>query len=212
MNTLLRSAFRAACFITTTPYLANFSNSPVHCPPRVGFLTREEQHRGQVAGPRATSKVGVTPILRKYSEYRSNGFAVFASQESFSGPGPSGGAKQKWGSATSDWYRDEPQARGGGFVAVRFGSSGEPLEIAHIVTNKNGRRKGGASSASNGDVGALTAEGAANLLKSRFSDRSQLLSVDLKSGRAGYSTPPLLSTGGASSGKDLSVSLIYSGP
>lgn len=148
----------------------------------------------------------------RVTEYRTNGFTVFASQESFSGPGPSGGAKQQWGSDTSNWYRDEPQARGGGFVAVRFGSGGEPLEIAHIVTNKNGRRKGGASSASNGDVGALTSEGAANLLKSRFSDKSQLLSVDLKSGRAGYSTPPLLSTGGASSGKDLNVSLIYSGP
>ncbi len=150
--------------------------------------------------------------IARVSEYRSSGFTVFASQESFSGPGPSGGAKQQWGTALSNWYRDEPQARGGGFVAVRFGTSGEPLEIAHIVTNKNGRRKGGASSASNGDVGALTAEGAANLLKSRFSDRSQLLSVDLRSGRAGYSTPPLLSTGAAGSGKDLSVSLIYSGP
>jgi len=150
--------------------------------------------------------------VAQVSEYRSNGFTVFASQESFTGPGPSGGAKQKWGSGASDWYREEPQARGGGFVAVRFGSSGEPLEISHIVTNKNGRRKGGASSGSNGDVGALTAEGATNLLKSRFSDRSQLLSVDLKSGRAGYSTPPLLSTGSASSGKDLSVNLIYSGP
>lgn len=148
----------------------------------------------------------------RVSEYLSQGYTVFASQESFSGPGPSGGAKQQWGSEPSNWYRDEPQARGGGFVAVRFGASGEPLEIAHIVTNKNGRRKGGASSASNGDVGALTAEGASNLLKSRFSDKSQLLSVDLRSGRAGYSTPPLLSTGGAASGKDLSVSLIYSGP
>lgn len=150
--------------------------------------------------------------IARVSEYRSDGFTVFASQESFSGPGPAGGIKQQWGTVGSNWYREEPQARGGGFVAVRYGTSGEPLEIAHIVTNKNGRRKGGASSGSTGDVGALTAEGAANLLKSRFSDRSQLLSVDLKSGRAGYATPPLLSTGGAGSGKDLSVSLIYSGP
>jgi len=158
-----------------------------------------------------TAQLWKDALVNRVAPYIADGFSVVVGAEAYSGPGAVVGPKIRFSHVDGDYYREPQKTRGGAFVAVKNDGNGDPLEIAHVVNNLNGQRKGGGAG---GPALALAynADGAASSLKSRFVDRSNVLSIDLKSGRVGYSTGSVVTTGSGSLPFQLSSQLVYSGP
>ncbi len=141
-------------------------------------------------------------IATDIANYVHNGFTVVTSQEGYLGPGQRGGMivpETVWGSGVS--YPTLPsKQRGGAFVATLLSGS-DPLEIAHIVTaggSLNGpgaMTKGGGAGAEAENHAAYDPATAADILKSKFVDRSNLLGVNLSNGSMGYTSPISLRIG-----------------
>jgi RHS repeat-associated protein len=153
-------------------------------------------------------------LTNRVNEYASDGFTVITSSESYGGPGGLIGKRiyYDYNPDPDVYYREQQKTRGGAFVAVKSDGNGDPIEIAHVVNNLNGQRKGGGAGGAAADVLGYSAAGAADSLKTRFADRSRALSVDLRTGRAGYSTGSVVTTGNGATPFQLAAELIYTGP
>lgn len=123
-------------------------------------------------------------------------YSIIASDDSFLGPGNVCGSPPKV-SGTSDvpCYSGTPISglRGGAFMA--FGTSGNSLSFAHVVTQRLGFSKGGGA----GDEPIFGKDydptTTAQALRDRFKDSSKLLGVDLKSGDYTYTAPADITVG-----------------
>jgi RHS repeat-associated protein len=126
------------------------------------------------------------PTLRTaLAAYLGNGFSVTTAADAHLGPG------RPWGQSIQ--YGDPNLApsneRGGAFVATRYDGNGDPVEIAHVVTNYWTASKGGGAGTVNGPPNP------SEVLRDGFQDRSAALGVSLADGSIGYSTPVLRSVG-----------------
>jgi RHS repeat-associated protein len=121
--------------------------------------------------------------------YLTAGFKVTASAESFLGPGA------RFGAAQTATVNHPSVQRGGAVVATRYDASGNVTDIAHIIVGFDGATKGGGG-VPPVNTPAFDPSKAADVLKDRFVDRSEMFGVDLKTGEASYTTPVLLSVGG----------------
>ncbi len=141
------------------------------------------------------------------NQYTAAGFSVTASQESFLGPGQRGGYIKvihdtAHGGHTTYNYAWTKQ-RGGALIATKYDGNGDPVEIAHVVVgliahdasgNLEPVKGGGATTAPSGFVSYNPAT-AADVLKSRFVDRSNALGVTLSNGSMSYTSPASISVG-----------------
>lgn len=143
-------------------------------------------------------------VAASISEYVNAGYRVVASAEAFLGPGQRAGAFKLFSGIT--YTHGESKQRGGAFVATKY-VGGDPVEIAHIT---NGA-KGGGGGAQAGHQAQYDPAQAADLLKSRFVDRSKALGVDMLSGGVTAVSPAAISVGNGGFPYELSASLIWTG-
>ena len=138
--------------------------------------------------------------------YLDAGFKVSGSAETYLGPGarfgPCYGSPGTTQCALS-------QQRGDAFVATQYDSSGNVLQVAHVLSSLNGLSKGGGGKQPERFASYDPANMPGDVLKDRFVDRSVLLGVDLKTGTAGYSTPSLISIGNGGAPYKLDYSLSF---
>jgi RHS repeat-associated protein len=147
---------------------------------------------------------------QEITAYTAAGFNVVTSQEAFLGPGQRGGGNIQWATITdlhggTDYvsYVDSPsKQRGPAFVATLYDGNGDPLEIAHdiVALGPYGSSpfittKGGGGGAEPNQGTSYNPSDAADILKSRFVDKSNALGVNLSNGSMGYSAPAKLDVG-----------------
>ncbi|MGQ0532182.1 MAG: hypothetical protein ACT4OF_05760, partial [Caulobacteraceae bacterium] len=143
------------------------------------------------------------------SQYATAGFDVISSEEAFLGPGQRGGAFFATTSpAVCDHY--DSMQRGGAFVAVRS-VGGEPVEIAHVVVGPKFNAKGGGGGAQTTHQAQYEPSTGADVLRSRFVDRSTAVGVDLRNGGVTYASPAEISVGNGEFPYRLSANLIWRG-
>ncbi len=143
--------------------------------------------------------------------YLNGGYSVYVPAETYLVPGQVDGTRIDYGTG-ANWYMEESKSRGGAFVAVKSDASGDPTEIAHIVTSLRNSFKGGGAGSSAASKAAFSNETVADSLRSRFVDRSNALGVDLRTGRVTYKAPTTLTTGSGSTPFQLSSAISYAGP
>jgi RHS repeat-associated protein len=130
--------------------------------------------------------------------YAQNGFTVVTSKEVFLGPGQRGGEIIPVLNSEGHPYQyshAQSQQRGGAFVALQVDSNGDPTQVAHIIIGGNGITKGGGGGTQPDDKTTYDPATAADILKTRFVDRSKLLGVDLSNGTLGTTSPVSISIG-----------------
>jgi RHS repeat-associated protein len=136
--------------------------------------------------------------------YIGAGFIVTGTNESFVGPGARLGDMHSTtvcsflGCQTIITF-DPSLHRGAAFVANRFDSNGDVLEVAHMLVVRDGLGKGGGGAQPERTATTFDPRRAADQLRDRFVDRSSALGVNLSTGAAGYTTPTLLSVGAGDS-------------
>jgi len=152
--------------------------------------------------------------------YAQAGFRVVASQEAFLGPGQRGGLiipiTQGESHFPQTYQHHMGKQRGGAFVAIKADENGEPLEIAHIVTGAGSPSLPGGILAKGGGAGGepqnytdYDPSSAADVLKAKFVDRSNLFGVDLANGSLGYTSPVTLRIGNGGFPYELSASVSW---
>jgi RHS repeat-associated protein len=181
--------------------------------------TQSDQHTGSnpTIGPSETGtrQGAVSQLISAYATGPGSGtWDVVASEEAFLGPGQRAGSFTLVG--TNTYIHDITQQRGGAFVATRY-IAGDPVEIAHIAAN-TAYSGGGAVGIKGGGGGAQTNQQsvydpatAADILKSRFVDRTKAIGVDLETGDIAYESPAALSVGSGSFPYSLSANYIWRG-
>lgn len=135
-------------------------------------------------------------------DYTAAGYDVTASSEALLGPGHRLGTEVLWnvsdseyyGMTTYDYHRLPSRQNGGALIANKYDANGDPTQIAHVLTRHRGRIKGGGGP-SVGQLRDVDTAAAADLIRDQFVDRSAAAGVDLMSGRAGWSSPTLMSVG-----------------
>jgi RHS repeat-associated protein len=147
----------------------------------------------------------------KIFDYANAGFDVVSSEEGFLGPGRRGGAffNPEPNLPTVCGHYDSMQ-RGGALVAVRS-VSGEPVEIAHLIIGTRFNAKGGGGGGEPSYEAQYDPAAAADILKTRFVDRSSAVGVDLTKGGVTYASPAGLSVGSGEFPYQLSANLIWRG-
>ena len=147
--------------------------------------------------------------------YTAAGFTVTTSQEAFLGPGQRGGYIKVNGAPPTESYDSAwTKQRGGAFVATRYDANGDPLEIAHdvvglIAPDASGHLvpvKGGGGGTPPSAGATYNPATAADILKSRFVDRSNALGVNLSNGSMSYSSPASIGVGNGGFPYELSAS------
>ncbi|MEJ1962983.1 MAG: RHS repeat-associated core domain-containing protein [Gammaproteobacteria bacterium] len=143
-------------------------------------------------------------------QYAAAGFSVIASEESFLGPGQRGGPFELY--LTNQYTHRYSKQRGGAFVATRYTGS-DPVEIAHVIvgSDTDTSAKGGGGGAQAEHQSQYDPSQAADVLKSRFVDRSSALGVNLLNGEVTAESPASLSVGNGGFPYELSASLIWTG-
>lgn len=161
-------------------------------------------------------EIGSTELLNRRSSlvsalsaYTAAGFTTIASEEGFLGPGQRGGPFKLYSGVTYD--HSVSKQRGGAFVATRYDGSGNPLEIAHIILSGTDYSKGGGGGAQTTHQAQYDPAKAADLLKTRFVDRSSTMGVDLKDGAVAYTSPASLTVGNGDFPYSLTANLIWRG-
>jgi len=138
----------------------------------------------------------VAAYSAQVNRFASLGFNVVTSQEAFLGPGQRGG--EYFPFTNGQAYTHGPtKQRGPALVATRT-ANGDIVEIAHVIvalpwnqfTDYTYATKGGGGAAAGVAAAAYDPKDAADILKSKFADRSGLLGVNLSTGSMGY-TPPV---------------------
>jgi RHS repeat-associated protein len=146
------------------------------------------------------------------TSYAGQGFTVVASSESYLGPGQRGGTiyptLNNQGRPTS-YSHDPSKQRGGAFVAIRIDSNGDPTDIAHVIVSGDLVTKGGGGGSQPDDHTNYDPSEAADVLKSRFADRSKLLGVDLSNGSLGTTSPVSISIGSGAFPYEMSANLSW---
>ena len=135
------------------------------------------------------------------TNYTAAQFDVLASNEAMLGPGYRNGTVWSKPSTTSSstfspgnqYFVTDPTQVGGALIANLYDSAGNPLQIAHVVMTPWGVSKGGGGNQT--DQTQFNASSLQNSLRDRFVDRSTKLAVDLKAGKASFSSPVLESVG-----------------
>jgi RHS repeat-associated protein len=130
---------------------------------------------------------------------------VSGSAETFLGPGARFGPAHVSGVTP---YNDPSQQRGGAIIATQWDGSGSVLQVANVLNQLSGISKGGGGKQPQ-SFSEYDPSKAADILKDRFVDRSVLLGVDLKTAKAGYSTPTLLSLGSGQTPYNLDYGLTF---
>lgn len=150
------------------------------------------------------------------SQYAQAGFDVIASQEAFLGPGQRAGMFEL--QTTNVYTHRYSQQRGGAFVATEYDpTTGEPTEIAHVVANLDYNSnnplpiKGGGGGVLPDQQSIYDPTTAADVLKAKFVDRSNVDGVNMKDGSLTYETPPLLTVGSGPFPYSLSDSVTWRG-
>jgi len=157
----------------------------------------------------ANQRVGM--LAASVAEYANAGFTVVASEESFLGPGQRGGSMSPIQSNLPNFYSHFwSRQRGGALVAVRS-ISGEPVEIAHVVVDAYHRSKGGGGGGQPAQTAQYDPSVAADVLRTRFVDRSSAIGVDLRNGGVTYASPTEVSAGNGEFPYRLSANLIWRG-
>jgi RHS repeat-associated protein len=139
-----------------------------------------------------------TNLASWVTSYTGAGFTVVASREAYLGPGQRGGTISPTldihGRPTS-YTHDESKQRGGAFVALKLDGNSDPIEIAHVIISGDLATKGGGGGSEPDDHTNYDPSEAADVLKSKFADRSKLLGVDLSNGSLGTTSPVSISIG-----------------
>ncbi len=142
------------------------------------------------------------------SAYAAAGFDVIASEEAFLGPGQRAGVASSGGSGI--WGHLPSRQRGGAVAAIKYSGS-DPIEIAHVAVGYYFTAKGGGGGVQATQQEQYDPSTAADVLKSRFVDRSKAIGVDLKSGAVTYSAPAGIEIGNGDFPHKLTASLIWRG-
>ncbi|MBI1291991.1 hypothetical protein GC173_12235 [bacterium] len=154
-----------------------------------------------------------TALSDTIGDYVGAGFDVVASEEAFLGPGQRAGAffgvTFVGGEPIACRHYDSLQ-RGGALVAVRS-VGGDPVEIAHVAVGPRFISKGGGAGAQASHDAQFDPATAADVLRTRFVDRSVALGVDLRNGDVTYQSPATLSVGNGEFPYALSADLIWRG-
>ena len=119
------------------------------------------------------------------SQYLAEGYNVLAANDTFLGPGYHLGFG-------NDPNTGEPTLQRG---AAALAFKADASEIANVVLGRLDEYKGGGGGSSNNHVDDFNPSEAADILKDRFEDRSQLHGVDLATGSVSYNTGTLVSSG-----------------
>ncbi len=141
-----------------------------------------------------------TRLSNEVQAYAGQGFEVVASAESFLGPGHRIGSEYQiitiggGGPPLTYYARLDSRQRGGAAIATKYDESGDPVQIAHVLTRVGTTMKGGGASAVT-QMTRFNPGEAAQSLKDRFVDRSNVEGVDLASGQASFHSPVLASKG-----------------
>lgn len=136
-------------------------------------------------------------VAGEIGSYADSGFTVYASKETFLGPGQRGGAPLIALNSTgqpSTYSTDGGNQRGGAFVALK-GDNDEPVEIAHVIMGGGTTTKGGGGGTQPDNKTTYDPATAADILKSRFVDRSNALGVNLANGTLGLTSPVSIDVG-----------------
>jgi RHS repeat-associated protein len=161
-----------------------------------------------------------TTIAAYVNAYPSGSFSVVAPQEAFLGPGQRGGTILPQDTGTpphpTSYFHNPTKQRGGALVATRYDSNGDPVEIAHILVGLSFAAdgsivitKGGGSGSEPDTQTTYNPATAADVLKSRFVDKSNALGVNLSNGSMSYSSPASLSVGNGDFPYKLSAALSW---
>ncbi|MBI3675384.1 MAG: RHS repeat protein, partial [Proteobacteria bacterium] len=152
-------------------------------------------------------------LANAVTAYANAGFTITASQETFLGPGQRGGYYIKNGN-TEDYTVYPAKQRGAALIATKYDANGDPVEIAHLITAYNvvvGNliAKGGGGSNQSDQKTAYDPAQAADILKSRFVDRSNALGVNLANGSLSTAAPATIKSGNGDFPYSLSGSLSW---
>ncbi len=94
-------------------------------------------------------------------------------------------------------------------MALKVDTNGDPVEIAHIITGGGGITKGGGGGDQPDSKTTYDPSTAADILKSRFVDRSGLLGVNLSNGSLGATSPVSIGIGNGGFPYELSAGLSW---
>ena len=150
-----------------------------------------------------------TKLSSAISSYADDGFTVVAAEDAFLGPGQRAGAFVEQIPDVA-WHHRNSKQRSGAFVATKYSGS-DPVEIAHVTIGADSNSKGGGGGTQPTQQAQYDPSQAADILKSRFVDRSKVLGVDMLTGSVGAASPASLSVGNGGFPYELSASLIWSG-
>jgi RHS repeat-associated protein len=148
------------------------------------------------------------------SGYAGSPFNIVASEELFLGPGQRAGSFDDTGAppGQSLYNHSWSKQRGGAFVATRYAANGiDPTEIAHVTVGPDVYSKGGGGGAQTGHQAQYDPSVAADILKSRFVDRSNVLGVDMLTGDVTALSPATITVGNGGFPYELSASLMWTG-
>lgn len=154
----------------------------------------------------------IAEVSGEIKAYTDAGFNVVASREAFLGPGQRGGAVIDAGLLYDHFPAKQ---RGGAFAATRYDANGELLEIAHIAIGEaviNGSTiatKGGGGGNEPNQTTNYNPSTAADILKTRFVDRSNALGVSLSNGSLAVPSPVSISNGTGGFPYELSVTFSW---
>jgi len=159
--------------------------------------------------------------IAAYADAPSTPFTVVTSQETFLGPGQRGGGQVTlYGDPPNfaDYYTHSPsKQRGPAFVATYYDTNGlDPLEIANDIVALGPfgsgpfiATKGGGGGAESNQNTSYSPADAADILKSRFVDKSNLLGVNLSNGSMGYTMPAKIDIGNGGFPYELTAELAW---
>jgi RHS repeat-associated protein len=168
--------------------------------------TTVELDQGEINGRRNALNAAIT-------RYAQADFTVIAAEDSFLGPGQRGGAMVPVASPPNSFRHNLSKQRGGAFVATLY-VSGDPVEIAHIAVSGGSigeviATKGGGGGTQPQQQSLYDPATAADILKSRFKDRSNMLGVDMIGGAVTYKSPVSVSVGAGGFPYELAANLIW---
>lgn len=133
--------------------------------------------------------------------YTLNGFTVVASNEALLGPGHRHGSEYPYWIDSTDpmqvqtYFKRHPTTQAGGaLVATKYDGSGDPEQIAHVLTRNGQIFKGGGGSSVT-EAAKYDPKTAGDVMKDRFVDRTSAVGVDPMTGSAGFTSPVLDSQG-----------------
>ena len=148
------------------------------------------------------------------SGYAGSPFKIVASEEVFLGPGQRAGSFDDTGAPAGQFLYNHSwsKQRGGAFVATKYAANGlDPTEIAHVNVGPDVYSKGGGGGPQTGHQAQYDPSVAADVLKSRFVDRSNVLGVDMLTGGVTAVSPASITVGNGGFPYELSASLIWTG-